>query len=150
MPFSRSLFKLSCKINRKAVPIALVLLVLIFPMFFVNSRAQVPQDLYLNRVGFLNIEVGYDIHVVGDYVYVTNNDGLMIIDIQNPQNPQKVGELLSGGALGLKVENNIAYIASTPSGFVIANISNPSNPQLLGQDSVGGQSELQFQVRVLM
>jgi len=138
MLFSRSLFKFSCKISRKTVSIALVLLILIFPMFSVNSQAQTSQGLYLNKIGFINIEVGYDVHVVGDYAYVTNNDGLMIIDIQNPQNPQKVGELLSGGVLGFEVENNIAYIASTSSGFVIANISNSSSPQLLGQDSVGG------------
>ena len=138
MLFSRSLFKLSCKISRKTVSIALVLVMLIFPMFFTNSQAQTPQNLYLNRVGFLNIEVGYDVHVVGNYAYVTNNDGLMIIDIQDPSNPQKVGEVLSGGTLGFEIESNIAYIASVTGGFVISNVSNPSNPQLLGQDSVGG------------
>lgn len=111
---------------------------LISPILSVNSRAQTTHSLYLNRVGFLDIEVGYDVHVVGNYAYVTNNDGLMIIDIQNPQNPQKVGEVLTGGSLGFELENNIAYITSVSEGLVITNISNPTNPQVLGQDSVGG------------
>ena len=135
---SRNLFKYSCKINRKTVSITLVLFMLMLPTFSINSQAQTVYSLYLNRVGFLNLEVGYDVHVVGDHAYVTNNDGLMIIDIQEPHNPQKVGEVLSGGSLGFEVESNVAYIASTSGGFIISNISNPSNPQLLGQDSVGG------------
>ena len=138
MLFSKNLFKASYMNIRKTVPIILILLMFIFSIFSVNSQAQTPQSLYLNRVGFLNIEVGYDVHVVGDYAYVTNNEGLMIIDIQDPSNPQKVGELILGGALGFVIESNIAYIASASSGFVISNISNPSNPQLLGQNSVGG------------
>ena len=138
MLFLRKWFKFSFKNIQKTVYITLVLFMLMFPLFFLNSRAQVTQSLYLNRVGFINLEVGYDVHVVGNHAYVTNNDGLMIINIQDPQNPQKVGEVLSGGALGVEVENNIAYIASVTGGFVISNVSNPSNPQLVGQDSIGG------------
>ncbi|MFX0077119.1 MAG: LVIVD repeat-containing protein [Candidatus Hermodarchaeota archaeon] len=142
MLVSDNLFKFSNINTRKTVSIALVLFMLTFPAFFLNSQAQSTHRLYLNRVGFLNIEVGYDVCVIENYAYVTNNDGLMIIDIQNPYNPQKVGEVLSGGALGVKVESNIAYIASVTDGFIISNVSSPSAPQLIGQDSVGGATRL--------
>ena len=131
-------FKFPNKKIRKTVSITLVLFTLISPAFFLNSRAQTAQRLYLNRVGFIDLEVGYDVHIVGNHAYVTNNEGLMIIDIQDPHNPQKVGEVLSGGALGVEVESNIAYIASVTGGFIISNVSSPSNPQLVGQNSVGG------------
>jgi len=115
---------------------------LVSSIFSFNVQAQTSQSLYLNRVGFLDIEVGYDVHVVENYAYVTNNDGLMIIDIQNPQNPQKVGEILTGGSFGFEIENDTAYIASSSSGFVISNITDPRNPDVLGQNSAGGATKI--------
>ena len=115
--------------------------IIIFLMIFyliINTHAQTSQSLYLNRVGFCEIEVGYDVHVVGDLAYVTNNDGLIIIDVQNPRNPQVVGESLIGGSIGFIIEDNIAYIASVTSGFKLVNVSNPSNPILLGSESTLG------------
>ena len=141
MLFSKKKILLT-RVYRKPLSIILIIFTLFFSIFSLNARAQTTQNFYLNRVGFIDLEVGYDVHVVGDLAYVTNNDGLMIIDIQNPSNPQKVGEMLCGGSLGFEVENNIAYIASVLSGFIIANISNPSNPQLLSQDSVGGANRI--------
>ena len=129
----------NCYMNaRKIIGMSFLLFMLLSLICSFNVQAQTSQSLYLNRVGFLDIEVGYDVHVVGNHAYVTNNDGLMIIDIHDPHNPQKVGEVLSGGALGVEIESNVAYIASVTGGFIITNVSNPSNPQLLGQNSVVG------------
>ena len=119
--------------RQKNVFLALILFIVMIPLFSLNSKAQTNQQLYLNRIGFCSLEVGYDVQVVGDRAYVTNNDGLMIVDIQNPQNPQKIGEILMVGAVGFIVEGDIAYICSVVSGFVIANISDPAQPELLGQ-----------------
>ncbi|MEE9377299.1 MAG: hypothetical protein V3V33_04605 [Candidatus Lokiarchaeia archaeon] len=127
---------------KKLVVIAFFLLALTVPILSINSKAQTNQELYLNRVGFCNIEVGYDVHVQGDYAYVTNNDGLMIIDVSNPSNPEKIGEVLLDHGSGIVIESNIAYITSPSSGFVIADISDPSNPVLLGQNSVGGAHKI--------
>ncbi|KKN62829.1 hypothetical protein LCGC14_0507810 [marine sediment metagenome] len=102
-------------------------------MLSLNSNAQTNQ-MYLNRVGFINLEVGYDVHVVGDYAYVTNDDGLMIVDISNPSKPVKVGEVnIAGGALTSQISDDIAYISSVTPGFIITNISDPQNPQIIGQ-----------------
>jgi hypothetical protein len=135
--FSRRKMLLT-RLDRKPLSITLIIFMLTFSIFLLTARAQSTQSLYLNRVGFIGLEVGYDVHVVGNNAYVTNNQGLMIIDIQDPQNPQKLGEVLCGGSLGFEVESNIAYLATVLNGLVISDISNPSNPQLLGQDNVGG------------
>ena len=119
--------------RQKCISLALFLFILLIPIFSLNSKAQTNQQVYLNRVGFCSLEVGYDVHVVGDRAYVTNNDGLMIVDIQNPQNPQKIGEVLMAAAVGFIIEGDIAYLCSVVSGFVIANISDPTQPELLGQ-----------------
>ena len=120
---------------KKLVVISFVILVLIIPLFLIDSKAQVTQRLYLNRVGFCDIEVGYDVQVQGDYAYVTNNDGLMIIDISNPSNPEKVGEILSEGVVGVIVESNLLYVTSVSDGLIIADISSPTNPEQIGQYS---------------
>jgi len=131
------------KFNYKKIAIISVLLFIItIPIFPKNTKAQTSQTLYLNRIGFIDIEVGYDVHVVGDYAYVTNNDGLMIIDVSDPRNPAKIGEFLCGGSFGFVIESNIAYIASAESGFIIGNLSNPSSPILLGNDTVTGSNRV--------
>jgi len=137
MQFSRRKMLL-IRLVRKPLSITLIIFMLIFSIFLFTARAQSTQSLYLNRVGFIDLEVGYDVHVVGDNAYVSNNQGLMIIDIQDPQNPQKLGEVLCGGLLGFEVESNIANLATVLNGLVISDISNPSNPQLLSQENVGG------------
>ena len=120
---------------KKLVVIAFFILALTVPILSINSKAQTNQNLYLNRVGFCDIEVGYDVQVVGDYAYVTNNDGMMVIDVSNPSNPETIGELLSGGSMGVDVESNLVYIATVSNGLIIADISSPTNPQQIGQYS---------------
>jgi hypothetical protein len=111
-------------------------------IFTVNTHAQTSQSLYLNRVGFCDIEVGYDVNVVGDIAYVTNNDGLILIDVENPQIPQIMGESLIGGSYGFIIEESKAYVASVPNGFTIIDISTPSNPTILGSDSTRGANKI--------
>lgn len=127
---------------RKIAIISFVLFTMMILILSKSSKAQTNQSFYLNKVGFIDIEVGYDVHVVGDYAYVTNNDGLIIIDVSDPRNPEKIGEFLCGGSFGFVIENNIAYIASVESGFIIGNLSNPSNPVLLGNDTVTGPNRV--------
>jgi len=144
---------------KKLVVISFVILVLIIPLFLIDSKAQVTQRLYLNRVGFCDIEVGYDVQVQGDYAYVTNNDGLMIIDISNPStpekkftlftsvsngliiadissptNPEQIGQY-SGAAYKIAVSGSYTYVGYFSGGFKIFNISDPTNPVLVGEYS---------------
>jgi len=98
----------------------------------------------LSRVSTSKAGVAYDVYVEESYAYLTNNDGVIIFDVSQPDSPQKAGEILSGTAFGIFVENGLIYIAGG-SGLVIADVSDPVNPQQLGEyDSEG----VTHQVRV--
>jgi hypothetical protein len=110
-------------------------------MFFsliLKVYAQSETNFYLNKVGFCNLEVGYDVHVDGNYAYVTNNDGVMAIDIIDPENPEKIGEIIVDDASGFVIEHEIAYIAAASGGFIIADVSDPTLPVIIGQNGEGG------------
>ena len=95
-------------------------------------------ELYLNRISKVR-GMGYDIDISGDYAYVTSNDGLDIINIQNPYNPKRVGVLQTNEAsFGVYIRNKVAFIAAGGSGLVIADINDPTNPVILGQSSGHG------------
>jgi len=70
----------------------------------------------------------------GNYAYVTTNQGLGIINISNPSNPQYLG--IVSGTNGYILENLDVYedflaVAAHEDGVLIYNISNPSNPQFI-------------------
>ncbi|MBA7519943.1 hypothetical protein ES705_12031 [subsurface metagenome] len=55
--------------------------------------------------------------------------GLAVIDISNPTNPgTPVYEDTSGGAIGVYVSGDYAYVADGASGLAVIDISNPTNP----------------------
>jgi len=56
------------------------------------------------------------------------NNGLVIIDINDPTNPQQIGRFDTYDAYGVYVSGNYAYVASY-FGLVIIDISDPTNPQ---------------------
>lgn len=75
---------------------------------------------------------GGDIHVSENYAYFANlNNGLHIIDISDPINPDIV-ETLNIYAEDVKVEGDYAYVASAFGGLRILDISSPDNPKELG------------------
>ena len=47
----------------------------------------------LNNNAIPGRTVGYRIHADGDYVYVSHNDGVEIINVQNKQHPNLVGNV---------------------------------------------------------
>jgi len=71
--------------------------------------------------------------VQGDYAYVTDESFgiLMIIDISDPANPQRMGEYRTHGLpSGVAVAGNFAYIPCLEMDrLYIVDISDPSNPQ---------------------
>ncbi|NHJ03463.1 MAG: hypothetical protein EAX90_01455 [Candidatus Heimdallarchaeota archaeon] len=91
------------------------------------------ESIYLNKVAECTFEVGYRIITEDNIVYVTDNDGILIIDVENPYSPKKISRIESSEAtFGLKVINNILY-AVGGSGLIIANVSNPSQPETLAE-----------------
>ena len=70
----------------------------------------------------------------GNYAYVTTNQGLGVINISNPSNPQYLG--IVSGTNGYSLENldvyeNFLAVAAHEDGVLFYDISNPSNPEYI-------------------
>ncbi|MFW9907303.1 MAG: LVIVD repeat-containing protein [Candidatus Thorarchaeota archaeon] len=76
---------------------------------------------------------GYDVAINESHAFVTNNDGVAVYDIQNPSEPDRLGQIVLGGeARGIEVIGDILYTAGLSRGLIIADISeNPVNPIIL-------------------
>jgi hypothetical protein len=83
--------------------------------------------------------VGYAICVLEHHAYITNNDGVVVFDIQKPERPRKVGELPTGVTFGICAEGDKAYISSEQ-GLVIADVSNPADAKKIGEYRIGEET----------
>ena len=74
--------------------------------------------------------VGYGVCVDKDYAYITNNDGVVIFDVNQPRHPRKVSMIPTGQSFGICIKNNLAFILGGR-GLVIADVSDAANPKKL-------------------
>ncbi|MDF1538403.1 MAG: hypothetical protein P1Q69_05835 [Candidatus Thorarchaeota archaeon] len=82
--------------------------------------------------------VGYNIEVAGDFAYVSNNDGVVVIDKSVYNTPLRIANIpLSNGAFGMDIDDDLLYIAGTSNGLVIVDISVPASPVILGNATIG-------------
>ena len=67
------------------------------------------------------------------YVYVAGGpEGLFIIDVTDPENPELAGHFDTDGlAKGVYVSGDYTYVADWLNGFVIVDVSDTENPQLV-------------------
>jgi len=92
----------------------------------------------LNLVGRLNTGITYDVHVEDDTAYITNNQGVDILDISEISDPRKISTIrINDGAFGIHVEDDVAYIAGE-TGLTITNVSDPEHPEIIGSFYDGG------------
>ena len=74
-----------------------------------------------------------DVAISGNYAYVAHDNGLSIIDINNPAIPTAIGGYsIHDGGGGIAVSGNYACVTNNPDGFVIINVSNSTAPTLVG------------------
>ena len=69
-----------------------------------------------------------------DYVYVTTNRGLGVVDISNPSNPQYLGIITGTDDYileNLDVSDDLLAVAAHEDGVLLYDISNPSNPSFI-------------------
>ena len=67
----------------------------------------------------------------GDYAYVTSTQGVAIIDISNPSNPQNMGYISGTNNKileNLDIYNDLLAVAAHEDGVLLYSISNPTNP----------------------
>jgi hypothetical protein len=74
-----------------------------------------------------------NIAVSGNNAYMSNSNGLKILDISNPINPIEIGEYLGFDANGIFYLNNIIYIGHRYSGLKIINVTDPASLILEGE-----------------
>jgi hypothetical protein len=102
----------------------------------VSTRAQ--EGYTLNLVGRLNTGITYDVHVDGDHAYLTNNQGVDVLDISDISNPRKIFTIrIQDGAFGIYVGDGLAYIAGE-TGLTITDVSVPEHPEIIGSFYDGG------------
>ena len=93
---------------------------------------------FLPQVRF-GYHVAYSVYVQGDYAYVSDNEGVDIINIANPVNPTRIDEIRSpDGAFRFSIEDDYLFIASASDGLEIVDISNPEEALILGKYNDGG------------
>src|SRR5665213_2062240 len=72
----------------------------------------------------------------GNYTYVGEGRGLLVLNVSTPSNPIRVGQvalpgLVKGVAL-LPPNNQYAYVADQEGGLQVVDVSNPSTPKVAG------------------
>ena len=110
-------------------------LLLWFLIIFCVSACQAQDALY--PLSTTKAGVGYGVYVNGGYAYITNNEGVLIFDVQDPKNPKEIGSVLTGYTKRVVTKDGLAYIACEH-GLVIADIRDPAVPERVGAyDSQG-------------
>jgi len=67
-----------------------------------------------------------DMHIAGDYAYITGEGSTRILDVSDPADPQDIGVYPAGGSVTLLEENRLLV------GMTILDVSDPEMPLYLG------------------
>ena len=80
--------------------------------------------------GYDTVDYAFGVAVVGNYAYVADDDnGLVIVDVSDPENPTLEGHYdTAGNARGVAVNGNHTYVADGGNGLVIVDVTNITNP----------------------
>lgn len=94
------------------------------------------------EVGSCPIAQGYQIAVSGNYAYTVGDHHLDIINVSNPANPILVNHFYvsNGGAKGVAISGNYAYVAMQWVGLYVVNILNPLAPYNIGYYNSDGEA----------
>jgi len=93
---------------------------------------------FLRYVGHEKVGAAYDVRVQDGFAYVTNNDGVVIFDVSQPENVKEIGKIDIGtSSFGIDIEKNSIYIAAGKR-LIIADITQPENPEILGDINLNG------------
>ena len=96
------------------------------------ADAAVPLDTTPTSLTFGSKAHG--LHLVGTRAYVALENGMAIVNLQNPLAPALLGKLPASTALrseAVVVSGDYAYLASSVSGLIVANVSNPAAPTVV-------------------
>ena len=120
---------------KRLLLVAAMLVALCAPM----ADAAVPLGAHVSQITFGSKAHG--MHLVGTTAYVALENGMAIVDLQNPLAPALLGKLPASTALrseSVIVSGRYAYLASSVSGLVVADVLNPAAPAVLVKLKVNG------------
>ncbi|NPE07957.1 MAG: hypothetical protein GNW80_06730 [Asgard group archaeon] len=102
--------------------------------YFVTASTN-GDTLYVNFLGEVDIGVGYKIRLENERAYVSSNNGVEIIDIQNPTAPSLIGTY-DEGAMGFDVKDNILFTVDA-NGLIVVNATNANALEVIGTSDTG-------------
>ena len=75
------------------------------------------------------------------YLFVTDDDGLKVVDVTKPEAPRLVegATIPLAGARRVSVSRTYAYVASGSEGLVIVDVEQPESPKVFMKFTAGGQ-----------
>jgi len=89
-----------------------------------------------NLEGSINIDWAFSVEVMGQFAYLTDGQGLRIINVTNPSSPKEEGfyQIRTGSYVSMRVHvaGSYAYIADGMDGLYIIDITDSKNPTLVG------------------
>ena len=92
----------------------------------------------LEVLSTVRLGISYGVSVWGEHVYVTNNEGVVVLDVSDPTRPRTAAEIAIGPSFGIHVAGNRAYVAGSTGGLTIVDVSNPAAPEVMGSYVDGG------------
>ncbi|MDH5744261.1 MAG: hypothetical protein OEZ52_11995 [Candidatus Aminicenantes bacterium] len=109
---------------------------LTFGCIYLTNPYKSIDNEFLRYVGQGKVGAAYDVRVQDGFAYVTNNDGVVIFDVSQPENLKKIGKIDIGtSSFGIDIEKNSIYIAGG-NRLIIADITHPENPEILGDTNL--------------
>ena len=91
-------------------------------------------SVFLNKIAVCNFEIGYRIAVTNSTAFVSDNSGVMFIDITSPTRPSVITHFDTGDTtFGVVVKDDVLFVAAGSQGLFIVDVSSPESPQLLGR-----------------
>ena len=98
-----------------------------------------------NSIGAPLIEIGqhstlYDIKVIGDYIFIADHSGSFMIanHTQNLYNKDDYWVANNYWCLGVVVDGNYAYTATSSKGLVVWDITDKSHPSIVAEKPISG------------
>ena len=111
--------------------------------FDANTRVSMYLDLYNKKAILGSVDTpgtAFDVQVVGNLAYVADfDDGVQVIDIENPANPRIVGAVATPArAEALFVEGDYVYAACHDAGLQVIDASDPGDLRIVGSLALPG------------
>ncbi len=99
-------------------------------------------SLNVRRVGAWPFGPSYTVLVQGNLVFLGSGGGVVVLDVSDPSNPQRVGEIRTRGVVvGLDYEAGRLYVADGQGGLEVWDVNEPSAPMRLGSYFTPGSAE---------